>query len=131
MRFIHMRRVFVAFAILIALSLVAVGVRVFAFDNRQGQPSKWARAEVELGEIQKALNSHWLETKQYPDSLDMLTKKYFKNGVPKNPFTKEQYDYVTTGDRFFLVCYGRDEKAGGAAAPDADIVYSEQGCLTR
>jgi hypothetical protein len=129
----RMRGAFKVIAILAVLALLAAGVTFFVLDKpgSDGARHKWGKAEAEMGEIQKALNSHWLEAKEYPDSLDTLTKEYFKNGVPKNPYTKEHYDFVSKGDRFFLVCYGRDEKPGGAEPPDADIVYSEQGRLTR
>lgn len=105
---------------------------VFVLDKpgSNGGLHRWEGAKVGMGEIQKALITHWLDKGRYPESLDELVEESFPNGVPKNPYTKEPYDYFTTGERFVLICYGRDDQPGGEAPPDRDIVFIESGCLS-
>ena len=116
-----------------ALATIAFGVLAFLFmtDKPGSDPMhKWWKVETEMGEIQKALNQYSLDHNQrYPDSLDALKENYFKSGVPKDPYSKRPYEYVTNGDRFVLICYGHDGLPGGEEARDGDIVYSEAGRL--
>ena len=114
------------------LGVIALGVLAFLFvlDKPGGPMHRWQKAETEMGEIQKALNLYSLEHNFYPATLEALKPKYFRNGVPLNPFSKEPYDYMTNGERFFLICYGHDNTRGGIEDRDSDIIFDEHGRLS-
>jgi hypothetical protein len=130
-RSIGMKRALKIVTILGWVSLLGGGLAWFFLFGKTSGHTRWSTAWYEMGEIRKALIERRLYDNRYPESLDALKDGHFPNGVPKNPFTRKPYDYVTNGDRFFLVCYGHDNKAGGAEPPDTDIVYSELGRLSR
>ncbi|MCA8914777.1 MAG: type II secretion system protein GspG [Planctomycetes bacterium] len=116
-----------------ALTIIALGalVLLFVIDKPDSDSlSRWRKAHTEMGEIQKALNQYSLDhNDRYPESLDALQEEYLKSGVPKNPFSKQPYGYLTNGERFVLICYGHDGLPGGEEDMDSDIVYTEAGYL--
>jgi hypothetical protein len=125
-----MRRNLKIVTILAAIALLGTGLTWFFFFSQPNGHTRWSTAWYEMGEIRKALIERRLNDNRYPESLDALKDEHFPNGIPKNPYTGEHYDYVTNGTRFFLVCYGKDDAPGGDEQPNADIVYSEQGWHT-
>lgn len=108
-----------------------IGTMAFVFVLDKPDKAKWTKAQTEMGEIQKALTQYALEhDNEYPDSLDVLTKGYFPNGLPKDPFTKADYLYEPLDRGFELTCLGKDNAEGGLEVPDKDIVFTESGMVT-
>jgi hypothetical protein len=80
-------------------------------------------------EVSKAINFYYSENGQYPASIDELSAAY-PNGSPKDPFTKELFDYKMTTDGFMLTCLGKDGAEGGDDPPDSDIIVTQNGLVT-
>jgi general secretion pathway protein G len=106
-----------------------IGTMAFVFVLDKPDKAKWTKAQTEMGEIHKALNQYMVENdNELPDSLDALTKTAFRGGLPKDPWTKDNFIYEKTGtNTYFLKCLGKDKQEGGAEIPDKDIVYTEAG----
>jgi general secretion pathway protein G len=114
--------------VIVILGIIATMAFVFVLDKPD--ETRWTTAQSEMAEITKALNDYALNHDgDYPDSLEVLTEKHFPNGVPKDPFTKEDYLYETTDTGFTLTCLGKDLAEGGAEKPNKDIVYNEAGLI--
>ncbi|MBK8205679.1 MAG: type II secretion system protein GspG [Planctomycetes bacterium] len=101
---------------------------LYVFLPRYTTPSHWESAKVTMAEIGKALEMYKAETGAYPASLDELhSNRYFVNGVPKDPFSKDDFLYERTPDGFTLTCLGKDMETGGTEPPNQDIVFNEKG----
>jgi general secretion pathway protein G len=126
------RRGFTLVELMVVIVILGIiGTMAFVFVLDKPDKAKWTKAQTEMGEIQKALNQYALEhDNEYPDSLDVLTESYFKSGVPKDPFSKDDYGYAKTDGGFELICLGKDLADGGAEVPDKDIVFTESGMMS-
>lgn len=126
------RRGFTLVELMVVIVILGIiGTMAFVFVLDKPDKAKWTKAQTEMGEIQKALTQYALEhDSEYPDTLDVLKESYFQNGLPKDPFTKDDFDYETVDGGFRLVCLGKDQADGGAEVPDKDIVYTEFGLET-
>lgn len=113
--------------VIVILGIIATMGFVFLMDKPDD--AKWDTAKTTMSEIQKALNMYKLnDGGEYPDSLEALsTQKYFPNGVPKDPFSKDDFVYETTETGFLLKCLGKDQAEGGEGKPNADIIFNEAG----
>lgn len=113
--------------VIVILGIIGTIAFVFVLDNPDR--ARWQKAQTEMAEIVKALNTYHLHNGgQYPDSLDQVADK-FNNKVPVNPFTKQPYVYEKTTNGFTLTCYGKDDAPGGEKDADKDIVFTERGLL--
>lgn len=106
-----------------------IGTMAFVFVLDKPDKAKWTKAQTEMMEIQKALNTYALEHDgELPDSLEPLREGAFKGSMPKDPFSKEDFVYEKRGSNSFtLTCLGKDRQEGGAEIPDKDIVVTEAG----
>jgi len=115
------------FFLILFLFLGVFGDFVFVLVLDKPDHAKWTKAQTELSEIQKALNEYALDHHgKYPDRLQLLELQFFKHGVPKDPFTKDNYIYERTDTGFVLICLGKDQAEGGAGIPDRDIVFDNK-----
>ena len=81
-----------------------------------------------MGEIQRATLEYASDHDgEYPDQLSEVEDRYFPNGLPADPFTREPYHYERTKSGFRLVWYGKDGEPGGLDPPDEDIIFTEKG----
>lgn len=109
-----------------------IGTMAFVFVLDKPDRAKWTKAQTEMGEIQKALNTYALEHDgEYPADLSEIAGegKAFPQGVPKDPFSKEDYIYEPLDRGFELICLGKDGVEGGEEIPDKDIIFTESGQL--
>jgi general secretion pathway protein G len=124
------RRGFTLVELMVVIVILGIiGTMGFVFLMDKPDDAKWDTAKTQLVEIQKALDLFKLDNGEYPEALDELEGKYFKNGVPKDPWTKDNFLYEPTEDGFRLTCLGKDKAEGGDAKPNKDIVCTEGGIL--
>jgi len=108
-----------------------IGTMAFVFVLDKPDKAKWEKARSDMSQIQQALSHYSLEHDQsYPESLEELRDPHFPNGVPKDPFTKDDFLYETTEDGFILTCLGKDQSEGGTEVPDTDIYFNQAGEMT-
>lgn len=119
---------FVTLCLLVVLIFGVGGDFFFALASDPNK-AKWTKAQTELGEIAKALELYAKQNGEYPKELVNLEQEYFKSGVPKDPFTKDDYIYERTPTGFRLMSLGMDKAPGGGEIPDRDIVYEENGLV--
>ncbi|MCB9931910.1 MAG: prepilin-type N-terminal cleavage/methylation domain-containing protein [Planctomycetes bacterium] len=128
------RRGFTLVELMVVIVILGIiGTMAFVFVLDKPDKAKWTKAQTEMGEIQKALNTYALENDStYPESLSEIEGegKPFPNGTPKDPFSKDDYIYEVTDSGFTLTCLGKDLAEGGAEVPDKDIVFTEAGQMT-
>ncbi|MCA8915234.1 MAG: type II secretion system protein GspG [Planctomycetes bacterium] len=95
--------------------------------------TNWAQARAQMDLIHQSLMQYWLDhDRVYPSALSYLDgPAYFGSGLPKDPFTKSDYQYELTQSGFRLICLGKDQAPGGADEPDKDIVFDETGLVER
>ncbi len=106
-----------------------IGTMAFVFVLKNPDEARWTKAQTEMAEIVKALNTFHLKNGgQYPQNLDEVGDQ-FNGKVPVDPFSKQPYDYQpgSNGNGFTLTCLGKDEAAGGDKVPEKDIVFTERG----
>lgn len=125
------RRGFTLVELMVVIVILGIiGTMAFVFVLDKPDKARWERARTEMAEIQKALNHYSLENGgEYPDTLEALTTSAFKGGVPKDPFSKDDFRYERTADGFILTCLGKDLAEGGTEIPNKDIVYTEAGLV--
>ncbi len=122
------RRGFTLVELMVVIVILGIiGTMGFVFLMDKPDDAKWDTAHNQLLEIQKALDMYKLDNGNYPESLDELEGKYFKSGVPKDPWTKDNFQYEVSEDDFRLVCLGKDKAEGGDAKPNKDIVCTAGG----
>lgn len=111
------------------VGLLVLGLSLlYLFSPHYVSPSYWETAHVTMGEVVKGLNQYKTETGVYPATLDELRRKStFINGVPKDPFSKDNFLYERTAGGFTLICLGKDQAPGGAEPPEKDIIFNESG----
>ncbi|MCC6574779.1 MAG: type II secretion system protein GspG [Planctomycetes bacterium] len=113
-------------------SVIAAGFGIYDYGSNiliAGDRTKWMLALTRMGDIQKALSMHRLETSRYPQSLDEVGDKFTGSKVPPDPYTGKPFTYEATESGFMLSCLGSD---GAAAGEDdaADIVFNEKGLVS-
>ena len=114
--------------VIVILGIIATMGFVFLMDKPDHV--KWDTAKTQMLEIKKALDMYKLNKGgDYPDSLEEISGEgtEFPNGVPKDPWTKENFLYDVTEDGFELVCLGKDKTEGGEAKPNKDIIVNQAG----
>ena len=91
--------------------------------------TNWVQARAQMDLIHQALMQYWLDhDRVYPSALNELENPgYFGSGLPKDPFTKNDYQYELTETGFRLTCLGKDQAPGGDDEPDRDIIFDETG----
>lgn len=120
----------VGLAVAGSLTLCATGLLLLVLLDSGCTSGNWDKAHWTMSEVQKCLNMYRLEHGQYPASLDALhTREYFPNGVPRDPFTKTDFEYKRTDTGFLLICWGKDQARGGEDIPERDIIFDEVGVL--
>jgi len=105
-----------------------IGTVAFVFVMDKPDKAKWTKAQTEMGEIVKALNTYKLDKGEYPDAVDAIADQ-FNGKVPSDPFSRQPYSYERTTSGFTLTCLGKDQAEGGAEVPDKDIRYTERGLV--
>ncbi|MCC6574789.1 MAG: prepilin-type N-terminal cleavage/methylation domain-containing protein [Planctomycetes bacterium] len=104
-----------------------IGTMAFVFVLRNPDEARWTKAQTEMAEIVKALNTYHLKNGgTYPQSLDDVGEQ-FNGKVPMNPFNKQPYTFEVSNNGFTLTCLGKDDAPGGEKIPDKDIVFTERG----
>jgi len=127
------RRGFTLVELMVVIVIVGIiATMAFVFVMDKPDKAKWTKAQTEMMEIQKALNTYSLEHEgELPDSLEPLRQSAFRAGLPKDPWTREDFLYEKTGSgSFTLTCLGKDRQPGGTEVPDKDIVVTEAGLMT-
>ncbi|MBZ0136329.1 MAG: type II secretion system protein GspG [Planctomycetes bacterium] len=105
-----------------------IGTMAFVFVLDKPDKAKWEKARSDMSQIQQALSHYSLEHDQsYPDTLEELRDPHFPNGVPKDPWTKDDFIYGVTEEGFDLQCLGKDQSEGGAEVPEKDIFFNQAG----
>ncbi len=107
-----------------------IGTMAFVFVLDKPDKAKWEKARSDMSEIKKALDMYAVDhDNEYPDALDSIAPSFGGN-VPKDPFTKDMFQYEKTSDGgFILRCLGKDRADGGAEVPDKDIVFNKSGIV--
>ncbi|MCF6228465.1 MAG: type II secretion system protein GspG [Planctomycetes bacterium] len=114
--------------VIVILGIIGTTAFVFVFDKPD--EAKWSRAQSEMMELGKAVNMYALANDgDYPESLSELTNSY-PNGVPKDPFTKSEYEYEIFDDDFNITCLGKDGAEGGEKPADRDITINKAGIIS-
>jgi general secretion pathway protein G len=103
-----------------------IGTMAFVFLLDEPDRARWERARTEMGQIQNALNRYHLDHGEYPETLEAVADR-FNNRVPRDPFTREPYEYRRTERGFELRSLGADGVEGGEEIPDRDIIFNERG----
>ncbi len=94
--------------------------------------SKQKTAQAQMQMLSTALDTHLLDTGNYPSELDELRQStssgwdghYLPRDIPKDPWGNS-YEYKTPGTEgnpYALKTFGRDGKKGGEGE-DEDIIY--------
>ncbi len=116
------------------LGMLAALVGPTIFDKFNDAQRKDAKVQIRM--IESTLDQHRLNTADYPNSLEGLTKNtvnnprwegpYLKQGLPKDPWGND-YQYKKPGEEgreYDLWSFGADGKPGGERG-DADVTSWE------
>ncbi|MBK9975196.1 MAG: hypothetical protein IPP14_10530 [Planctomycetes bacterium] len=116
-----------AFLLLATVIWIAANAGFMLVDMPGRHSAVWEKARSDMGELQKAL-LHYAQDHSgaFPDTLAEI-RPAFGGNLPSDPYTDDDFRYARTPDGFELTCLGRDNAAGGDAAPNADIVFTRQG----
>ncbi|MEE9311440.1 MAG: prepilin-type N-terminal cleavage/methylation domain-containing protein [Planctomycetota bacterium] len=132
----HQRKKNIGFTLIelmvVIVILGIIGTTAFVFVFNKPAEANWSRARSEMLEISKALGMYATSNGgEFPEDLSVLEGKgnAFPNGLPKDPFSKEVYDYEPLEDDFTLTCLGKDGAEGGEAIPDKDIFVNAAGVI--
>lgn len=106
-----------------------IGTMGFVFLMDSPDDARWDTTVNQMQQIHSAINQYRLNNGEYPDGLDTLQERYFPNGVPKDPWTKENFLYDPTESGYELTCLGKDQAEGGDAKPNKDIRFNEAGLI--
>jgi general secretion pathway protein G len=125
------RRGFTLVELMVVIVILGIiGTMAFVFVLDKPDKAKWSKAQTEMAEIVKALNDYALEHDgEYPDGLEVVAGKFAGEEVPKDPFSRDDYQYELSETGFFLVCLGKDLAEGGEEIPNKDITYTEKGLV--
>lgn len=126
------RRGFTLVELMVVIVILGIiGTMAFVFVLDKPDDARWEKARSDMSQIQQAVAQYNLENEgSYPESLEELREKYFPNGVPKDPFTKDEFIYETTEEGFLLTCLGKDQAEGGTEKPNKDIYFNQAGEIT-
>jgi general secretion pathway protein G len=121
------RRGFTLVELMVVIVILGIiGTMAFVFVLDKPDKAKWEAARSDMSQIQQALSHYVLDNGEYPDTLEQLREKHFPNGVPKDPWTKDDFIYEQTEDGFLLTCLGKDQSEGGEEA-NKDIYFNQAG----
>ncbi|MCC6148853.1 MAG: type II secretion system protein GspG [Planctomycetes bacterium] len=125
----NLKRGFTLVELMVVIVILGIiGTVAFVFVMDKPDKAKWTKAQTEMGEIVKALNTYNLDRGDYPDAIDAIADQ-FNGKVPSDPFSKQPYAYERTATGFVLTCLGKDQAEGGAEVPDKDIRFTERGMV--
>lgn len=109
------------------IAMLAVMVAPNLFRQQAGAQRDAAMAQISA--LETALDAHFIDVGEYPDSLNGLVENetdsaswngpYLRRDVPMDPWGNE-YVYESRGREFTLISYGPDGEQGGTD-DDADI----------
>lgn len=109
------------------IAMLAVMVAPNLFRQQAGAQRDAAMAQISA--LETALDAHFIDVGEYPDSLNGLVENetdsaswngpYLRREVPMDPWGNE-YVYESRGREFTLISYGPDGEQGGSD-DDADI----------
>lgn len=109
------------------VAMLAVMVAPNLFRQRAGAQRDAAVAQISA--LETALDAHFIDVGEYPDSLEGLIENesgraswngpYLRRDIPMDPWGNP-YVYDSEGREFTLISYGPDGQQGGSG-DDADI----------
>jgi general secretion pathway protein G len=119
-----MRRRFSLIEILVVIVIIGLVLGLAIPNiNRRLQWAKWDVAKNQCKILSNAIDTYYLDTGDYPRTLDALVRNpgsggkwrgpYMKDGnLPKDPWGTE-YHFDTDGRTFKIYSYGADKTPGG------------------
>ena len=116
--------------LLVLIILALIGGLVLPNIIGRAEGAKVKAASSQIDRLAMAVETYYMDTNSFPDSLDQLVESsdaagwngpYVKRSILKDPWNRE-YIYVFPGEkgRFDIVSLGADGQAGGEDT-DADI----------
>lgn len=123
-------RGFTLIEILVVMAIVAM-LAVMVAPNlfRQRAGAQRDAAVAQISALETALDAHFIDVGEYPDSLEGLVENqsgraswngpYLRRDIPMDPWGNP-YVYDSQGREFTLISYGPDGQQGGSG-DDADI----------
>lgn len=82
----NLKRGFTLVELMVVIVILGIiGTVAFVFVMDKPDKAKWTKAQTEMGEVVKALNTYNLDRGDYPDSIDAIADQ-FNGKVPTTPF---------------------------------------------